>query len=110
MGAIRYTLPKTGAHVFDERSNEERELVVIDVYPGTRAADHKIPEPSGYTVAELNNQYDPGEPVVDAVYIEDINDLFGSCWNVKQLRSAVYNDLIRSYAFPAPRLKRGGEG
>ena len=110
MGAIRYPLPKVGARVFDEQCNEEKELVVINVYPGTRAGDHEIREHSRHTVAELNRQYDPGEPVVDAVYIEDINDIFGPYWNIRQLRSAAYCGSIRSYAFPASRLKRGEEG
>lgn len=110
MGAIRYTLPEVGAHVFDREYDEAKELVVIEVYPGTRAADHEIPELSGRTVAELNAQYDSEAPVVDAVYIEDINGSCGRNRDIRQLRSAVRDGSIRSYTFPAPRLARGGEG
>ena len=109
MGGIAYTLPEVGAHVFDRESDDDEKLVVINVYPGTRAADYEIPELSGCTVAELNKQYDPEAPVVDAVYVEDVNDTFGRSHTTGQLRSAVSDCSIRSYTFPAPRLV-GGEG
>lgn len=109
-GGTAYRLPSKGEVVRDRDSPEDT-LVVLDTHPETAAASHTI-DAIDATVAEANPAYDAGAPVVEAVYVADVNDTLEDWFKVGDLRDAVSFGALRSYTFPADRLAeyQGGEG
>jgi len=106
----RYILPTSGSRVRDRDGDEDDELLVVRVHHDTRAADHRI-DALDATVADVNPNYDADAPVVEAVYVDELESLGG--WRtVEDVRDAVSFDAVKCYSFPADRLAAtagGGE-
>lgn len=96
--------------VRDRDSDEDDELLVLEVRD-VRADEERLDAIDGSpTVAEVNPAYGPGAPVVDAVYLDDLGHL--EAWrSVDDLRDAVEAGALRAYTFPRDRLAPapGGE-
>ncbi|WP_424004841.1 hypothetical protein ACOZ4I_17395 (plasmid) [Haloarcula salina] len=99
----RYALPAVGSRVRD-RDTDGDELLIIDVREGTRADGFVLDEFDGLTVADVNDAYDPGAPVVDAVYIDELEEALGGWRTVEDVKDAVSFGAVGSYSFPADRL------
>jgi hypothetical protein len=99
-------LPDSGTRVRD-RDDESVELLVVDTHPETTAADHVVEE-IGATVADVNPEYDPGAAVVDAVYLDELDETLDTWRGVEDVRDAVAFGAVSAYSFPADRLA-GGE-
>lgn len=98
----RYILPSEGSRVRDRDGDEDDELLVIRVHDDTRADDHRI-DALDATVAGVNPEHDPDAPVVEGVYIDELEDLDG--WRtVADVRDAVAEGAVGGYSFPADRL------
>lgn len=102
----QYRLPAVGDPVVDREGGDR--LVVIDVHPGTTASEYAITE--GATVADHNDEYDPAAPVVDAVYTEEVGVALVEWRSVADLRRAVGDGKLTTYAFPTDRLATVEEG
>lgn len=99
--------PKPGDRVRD-RDDPDDELVVVEVH-NVRADAFVLDDlDGGPTVADLNEDYSPGSPVVDAVYTDDLGVGEGRP-ALDSLQNIVESGRIRSYSFPADRLDGGGE-
>lgn len=103
-----YILPDRGARVRDREADENGELLVVDVYPNTAAADYPIGALDGTTVAEVNPEYDTAAPVVDAVYLDDLEDGADGWRSLEDLWTAIDAGAVTAYSFPADRLTREG--
>jgi hypothetical protein len=98
----RYILPSEGSRVRDRDGDEDDELLVVRVHPDTPADDHRI-DALDATVADVNPEYDPDAPVVEAVYADELESLDG--WRtVADVRDAVAEGAVGGYSFPADRL------
>lgn len=98
----RYILPGEGSRVRDRDGDEDDELLVVRVHEDTRAGDHRI-DALDATVAGVNPEHDPDAPVVEAVYVDELEEL--DAWRtVEDVRDAVSFGAINSYPFPADRL------
>lgn len=108
-GGVR-ELPETltpGDRVRD-RDDHDDQLVVVAVH-NIRADEFILTDVDGEpTVAEVNEQYPTRAPVVHAVYVDDLDAVDGQK-TADNIREAVDRGIIRSYAFPAPRLDPRGE-
>ncbi|MFD1687595.1 hypothetical protein [Halobellus litoreus] len=109
-GGTAYRLPEEGEVVRDRDSDAGDTLVVVDTHPETTAASFAI-DAIGATVAEANPEYDDGAPVVEAAYVEDVNDTLPDWYKTEDLRDAVSFGALSTYTFPADRLApyNGGE-
>lgn len=105
----RYILPSEGSRVRDRDEEDDEELLVVRVREDTRADDHRI-DALDATVADVNPEYDPDAPVVEAVYVDELESLDGRR-TVEGVRDAVADGDVGSYSFPADRLAAisGGE-
>jgi len=104
----QYFLPDTGSRVLDRNTDERDELLVVEVHPEVRAADHVI-DAIDATVADMNPEYDADAPVVEAVYTVEVDERLDGWRSVEDLRDAVEFGAINSYSFPADRLASTGE-
>lgn len=104
----RYILPTVGGRVRDREDGDE--LVVVDTYPGANADKYGIDDLDGVTVADVNDTYDPSAPVVDAVYVEDLEETLDGWRAVEDVKDAVSFDAITAYSFPADRLAAANGG
>lgn len=86
-----------------EADNGEGDLLVVAVRD-TTAAKHTIPE-LGETVASVNPGYPPEDRVAEAVYVDEVEDRLDGWRSVEDVRDAVAFDALRSYSFPASRLR-----
>lgn len=103
----QYTLPAVGARVSD-RDTDGDGLVVVDVRERTRADDlvlDELDELDGLTVADVNPEYDPGAPVADAVYVDELEAALDTWRGVEDVKDAVSFGAVASYSFPADRLE-----
>jgi len=100
----QYTLPTAGARVVD-RDTDGDELVVVDVRKGTRADEVVLNECDGLTVADVNDAFDPGASVVDAVYVDELEATLDSWRSFEDVKDAVLFGAVTSYSFPADRLE-----
>ena len=101
----QYRLPGVGDPVLDREGGDR--LVVVDVHPGTAAAEYAIT--SGATVADHNDEYDPAAPVVDAVYTDEVGVALVEWRSVADLRRAADDGKLTVYSFPTDRLAPVGE-
>lgn len=101
----RYLLPERGARVGDREAEDNAELVVLEVYPDTTAAGYPIGALDGTTVAEVNPEYDPSAPVIEAVYLDEVT-LEDDENALADLRKAVDAGSVTAYSFPVDRLTR----
>jgi hypothetical protein len=108
-GGRELDTPAPADRVRDRGGDDRDELIVLEVRD-VRADEERIDAlPGSPTVAEVNPEFDPGAPVVDAVYVADLERL--EAWrSIDDLRDAVDADALRSYTFPADRLAPGEEG
>lgn len=107
----RYLLPNSGAHVRDRDTDDEHDtLIVVAVHAETAAEDYEIDELDGATVADVNGDYDPGAPVVEAVYVDEAEEQLDGWRSVEDLRDAVSFGTITAYSFPVSRLARDHRG
>jgi|APHM01.1.fsa_nt_gi hypothetical protein len=108
----RFDLPSEGAIVRDDRRKDglNDELLVMSVHPDTTAADEYIPE-IGQTVADVNKPYAADSPVVDVVYLEEVEDTLDGWRSIDDINEAILAGALHTYTFPADRLSRtpGGE-
>lgn len=95
-------LPTAGDRVRDRDDAGDAELVVLEVLPDTRADEYLI-DSVGATAAELNDEYPPWSPVVQAVYVAELELLDGS-QDLNEVQAAAEKHEIRSYSFPNARL------
>ena len=98
----RYILPGVGDRVVDREEGDE--LLVVELHQQTGADRYKI-DAVGKTVAEVNPEYDPAAPVVEAVYIDDVDETLDGWRSVEDVRDAVAFDAVTAYSFPADRLR-----
>jgi len=103
----RYILPGVGDRVVDREEGDE--LLVVELHEQTGADRYEI-DANGKTVAELNPEYDPAAPVVEAVYADDIARKLDEWESVDDLKAAVSFGVVSSYSFPADRLSSGAGG
>ena len=103
MSSEAFSNPDPGDRVLDDGGDDE--LIVLDVHPDTRAGDHALEELGGLTVAEVNQECDPGAPVVDAVYADEAEAVLDGWRSVEDIVDAVEFDAIAAYTFPADRLE-----
>jgi len=101
----RYLIPNVGSRVVDRDSDGRDELVVTDTHPDTGADRYEI-DAIDATVADVNPEYDPAAPVVEAVYAEEVAERLDGWRSVEDLRDAAAFDAINSYSFPVDRLAR----
>lgn len=99
----RYVLPTVGSRVRDRDGDDGDELLVVNVDGTTTAADHTI-EALDATVADVNPAYDPAAPVVEAVYVEELEAALDGWRGVEDVKDAISFDAIASYTFPVDRL------
>lgn len=104
----RYILPGVGDTVVDREDGDR--LVVINVDAHTTADEEVLPECGGLTVAELNPEYDATAPLVEAVYVETVDNTLEGWRSVEDLIDAVEFGALESYTFPADRLATVEEG
>lgn len=104
------SIPTAGEHVRDRDGEGDDELVVTRAHPDTPAENYTVATVDEMTVADLNAFYDPSAPVVEAVYLAEVEAVLDSWDNVEELREEVSSGKVSSYAFPADRLTvPGGE-
>nr|WP_192960670.1 hypothetical protein [Halorubrum litoreum] len=105
------SVPTAGELVHDRDGEGEDELVVVQAHHDTPAEEYPIDEVGGETVADLNAFYDAQAPVLEAVYLAEVEAVLDSWDDVDDLRKEVSSGEVSSYAFPADRLAvSGGEG
>jgi len=95
-------LPAVGDRVVDREDGDR--LVVINVDAHTTADEEVLPECGGLTVAELNPEYDATAPLVEAVYVETVDNTLQGWRSVEDLIDAVEFGALEDYTFPADRL------
>ena len=93
----------TGDRVRDLESDDSEELLVVGIRDAT-AAEYVIPD-LGESVAAVNPGYPPRDRVVEAVYADDVENRLDGWRSIEDVRDAVAFDAIRSYSFPASRLR-----
>jgi len=103
----RYVLPNIGSRVVDREEGDE--LLVVELHEQTGADRYEIGLFGETTVAEENPHYDPSAPVVEAVYIDDVEETLDNWRSVEDVRDAVAFDALTAYSFPADRLRGVGE-
>ena len=99
----RYILPGVGDRVVDREEGDE--LLVVELHEQTGADRYEIGLFGDTTVAEQNPHYDPAAPVVEAVYIDDVDETLDGWRSVEDVRDAVAFDAVTAYSFPADRLR-----
>lgn len=107
------SLPAPGDRARDLDDRQRGEVIVVETYPDTAARDYPIPECDGKTVAELNQDYPARSPVVEAVYVDELERVAVDSPDVGELRAAVRAEVVAAYSFPAARLsivERNGPG
>ncbi|MBB6647974.1 hypothetical protein [Halobellus ruber] len=108
-GGTTTALPAAGDHVRD-REHDGDELLVVAIHPDGRADEHPIPGLDGATVADVNDGYDPAAPVVEAVYLEEVDATLDGWRSVEDVRDAVSFGAVNAYRLPADRLDTTGGG
>lgn len=108
-GAKAYTIPGEGDTIRDLDCGGEDTLIVLDTHPEACAAEFEIDD-TGVTVAQLNPAYDDGAPVIEAVYLDDIEDRLEGWRSIEDIRDAVSFDVLRVYSFPADRIVETDRG
>ena len=103
----RYILPGVGDRVVDREEGDE--LLVVELYEEMGADRYEIGLFGETTVAEQNPHYDPAAPVVECVYVENVEETLDGWRSVEDLRDAVELDALTAYSFPADRLRGVGE-
>lgn len=96
---------EVGDRAVDREDYDDAEVVVVYRHKGRTAAEYEI-EALGETVAAVNPGYEADDDVVEAVYAEEAEAIAGAWRDVAQLRDAVAFHGLRSYSFPAGRLRR----
>ena len=96
-----------GQLVRDRESDDDSRMVIIRIRD-TPARAHHI-DAIDQTVAEVNPDYPPHEPVVDVAFVADIEDAVGINWEADDIvRMAADDQLeradIQRYAYPISRL------
>lgn len=99
-----FHLPAIGATVVDRDGGDR--LVVVETYPTAEASNWNVPELDA-TVGDVNPNYDDRAPVVEGVYVDDVNDTVGEWDDVDDLKAAVQDDRLDAYHFPSGRLAQG---
>jgi len=102
-GGTETRLPSAGDRVRDRDSDDGDELVVVETHPDTEARDCWL-DAIGATVADVNGAYDAAAPVVEAAYVEDVEERLDGWRSVEDLRDAVSFGALDVYTFPADRL------
>jgi len=103
----RYILPGVGDRVVDREEGDE--LLVVELHEETGADRYEIGLFGETTVAEQNPHYDPAAPVVECVYVENVEETLDGWRSVEDVRDAVAFDAVTAYSFPADRLRGVGE-
>jgi hypothetical protein len=98
-----YDLPTPGDRVRDRDGDDGDELLVVETHPDTTAEDHRI-DAIDATVADVNVDHPGDAPVVEAVYVEDLERGDVTSREPRALRADVAADRLRSYTFPSTRL------
>jgi hypothetical protein len=112
-----WVLPDPGARVHDLDGDGSDELLVVDTHPTTTAEAYHLEALGGRTVADVNPEYAPGAPVVEAVYLDDtrapldgdgdiLEDVEDDEAALEAVRQAIDAGAITAYSFPADRLSR----
>lgn len=99
-----------GSRVRDRDDEDGEELLVVGV-SDTPAGERTI-DAIDATVADVNPEYDPDAPTVEAVYLDELEHALDGGWrSVEDVKDAISFDAVRSYTFPADRLAStaGGE-
>jgi len=98
-------LPREGERRVDKGAlgGANDDVLVVGVYPDTRADEHHIDEIDA-TVADVNDEYAPGAPVVAAVYLNELEKAGLLEGPLALVRDAVDAGEVDVYHFPAPRL------
>jgi hypothetical protein len=98
------TLPSPGDRARDRDADDDAEVLVLRTHGSSRADNWHIPALDGKTVYQVNQEYPPWSPVVEAVYLDELEATLDGWRGVEDVRDAVSLDALRSYAFPAARL------
>jgi hypothetical protein len=98
-----HTLPFPGDRVRDRDGDDSDELLVVRIYPETAAEDYRI-DAIDATVADENPDHPSDAPVVEAVYVEDLERGDVTSREPRALRADVAEGRLRAYTFPASRL------
>jgi len=101
---VSYDPPEKGARARDRET--EAELVVVNVFARTAAANHVID--GRKTVADANPDYDPSAPVAECVYSQALGVPAEEA-DIEALLSGPDFADLRTYHFPVDRLD-GGQG
>lgn len=111
-----WVLPDPGTHVRDRDSDEDDELLVVEIHPTTTADAYHLDALGGRTVADVNPECDPGAPIVEAVYLGDTREPFNRPREILEdtddedaleaVREAIDDGAVTAYSFPADRLAR----
>jgi hypothetical protein len=102
-GGSRYILPSVGTRVRDRDDEDGEDLLVVDV--SDTPADERTIDAIDATVADVNPEYDPDAPTVEAVYLDELEHALDGGWrSVEDVKDAISFDAVRSYTFPADRL------
>jgi len=104
---VSYDPPEKGVRARDRET--EAELVVVDVFARTAAANHVVD--GRKTVADANPDYDPAAPVAECVYSQALGVPAEEADLEALLATPDFADL-RTYHFPIDRLDvlDGGQG
>lgn len=90
-----------------DREGDDSELIVTEIR--RTSARMKYVEELGQTVAEANPDYPAHEPVVEAVFVSDVQDALGTNWIDDDIFEMSHDDElepagIKSYIYPVERL------
>ena len=108
-GGKAYSIPDEGDTVRDLDARDHGLLIVLNTHPEACAAEFTIDD-AGTTVAGVNPGYDDGAPVVEAVYVDDVENTLGSWRSIEDIRDAVSFDVLRVYSFPSDRVVATNRG
>ncbi|GAA0464500.1 hypothetical protein MUK72_19390 (plasmid) [Halococcus dombrowskii] len=96
-----------GQLVRDRESDDDSQMIVLKIRDISARAYHI--DAIDQTVAEANPEYPPHEPVVDVVFVADIEDAVGINWEADDILRMDADDQleradIQRYAYPISRL------
>ena len=95
----------TGMAVYDRDSDSFTQMVVVK-HTGEPSDEFEVPY-TGKTVADYNEDYNPGAPAVKAVYRHALDEKVDD-WAtlpLDQLHEQVDENSVKTYTYPARRLK-----
>jgi hypothetical protein len=98
-----FDLPTPGDRVHDRDNDNSGELIVVETFPETAAADYEI-DALGETVADRNPDHPDAAPVAKAVYLESADRRGVESARPRALRADVGAGRLRAYTFPVTRL------